>query len=165
VRAFDFAALWTPDVPPWEVVLRATIIYAFVVALFRVVGRKELGRWGVSDVVLLFLITTAARKSIVGDDESLTTAMVALATIVFLDWAQSKLTWRSARAAVVLEGPVRQLVRDGELQREVMRKTRVSEEELLAHVREKGRETLADLKDAFLERSGRITIVLREQRA
>jgi uncharacterized membrane protein YcaP (DUF421 family) len=36
---------------------------------------------------------------------------------------------------------------------------------LLAHVREKGKESLADVKDAFLERSGKVTVVLREQRS
>lgn len=47
------------------------------------------------------------------------------------------------------------------LQRDVMRATRVSEDELLAHVRRLGKESLRDVKDAFLERSGSITIVLR----
>jgi uncharacterized membrane protein YcaP (DUF421 family) len=165
VSTSDFAALWTPELSPLEVIVRASIIYFFVQLLFRVAGRKELGRWGPSDIVLLFLITTAARMSIVADDSSLTTAMVALATIVGLDWAVSLLTARSRRAADLLEGPVRQLVRDGELQREVMRRTRISEDELLAHVRAAGKETLADLKDAFLERSGKITVVLRPQRS
>jgi uncharacterized membrane protein YcaP (DUF421 family) len=162
VRSFDFGDLWAPKVPPWEVALRATIVYAFIQLLFRIAGRKEFGRWGASDIVLLFLVTVAVRKSIVLDDDSLTTAMVALATIVALDWASSKLTFRSRRAADFIEGPVRQLVRDGELQRDVMRKTRVSEDELLAHVREHGRGSLAQVKDAFLERSGRITVVLRD---
>jgi uncharacterized membrane protein YcaP (DUF421 family) len=161
--SLDLHAMWTPELAPLEVVIRATIIYAFVQVLFRLVGRKELGRWGPSDVVLLFLITTAARTSIVADDSSLTTAMIGLATIIGLDWAMSFLTSRSRRAADVLEGPVRRLVRDGELQHDVLRKTRITEDELLAHVREKGRESLADVKDAFLERSGKVTVVLRER--
>ena len=73
----DVAGLWKPELNPLEVVLRATIIYAFLLVAFRVVGRKELGRWGASDVVLIFLISVAARQSIVGNDGSLTTAMLA----------------------------------------------------------------------------------------
>jgi uncharacterized membrane protein YcaP (DUF421 family) len=164
VKSFDFASLWTPELSPWEVVLRATVIYVFIQVLFRVVGRKELARWGASDIVLLFLIATAARKSIVADDPSLTTAMIALGTIIGLDWALSALSARSSRVADFIAGPVRQLVRDGELQREVMRKTRVSEDELLSHVREEGKESLADVKHAFLERSGKITVIPRERR-
>lgn len=163
VGAIDLESMWKPELSPLEVVLRAAIIYAFLIVAFRVVGRKELGRWGASDVVLLFLISVAARQTIVGEDRSLTTAMVALGTLLGLDWALSALTARSSRLADLLEGEIRQLVRDGELQRDVMRRTRISEDELLEQVRRAGKETLADLKDAFLERSGKITIVLREQ--
>jgi uncharacterized membrane protein YcaP (DUF421 family) len=162
VQAFDLASLWRPELPPHEVIFRAAVIYLFIQILFRVVGRKELARWGASDIVLLFLVTTASRMSIVGDDKSLTSAMIGLATIVGLDGILSKLTAVSRRAADFVEGPVRQLVRGGELQREVMRKTRISEDELLAHVREKGKERLEDVKDAFLERSGKVTIIFRE---
>jgi uncharacterized membrane protein YcaP (DUF421 family) len=163
VGAIDLETMWKPELSPLEVVLRASIIYAFLIVLLRVVGRKELGRWGAPDVVLLFLISVAARQTIVGEDRSLTTAMVALGTLLGLDWALSAITARSSWLADLLEGKVRQLVRDGELQRDVMRRTRISEDELLEQVRRAGKETLADLKDAFLERSGKITVVLREQ--
>ncbi|ACL66716.1 conserved hypothetical protein [Anaeromyxobacter dehalogenans 2CP-1] len=155
------SALWRPELPPWEVVFRAAFVYLFVQVLFRVVGRKEFARWGVSDIVLLFLVTTAVRKTLVADDASLTTAVVALTTLVALDWLFSLVTSRSRRAADLLEGRIRQLVRDGVLQRDVMRATRVSEDELLAHVRRLGKGSLADVKDAYLERSGSITVVLR----
>jgi uncharacterized membrane protein YcaP (DUF421 family) len=161
----DFHRMWVPELPPHEVVFRATVVYVFIQVLFRVVGRKEFGRWGASDIVLLFLITTAARETIVASDHSLTSAMIGLATIVFLDWLLSVATSRSRRAADLVEGRVRQLVKDGELRREVMRRTRISEDELLAEVRQRGGESLAEVKDAFLERSGKVTIVLRRQRA
>jgi uncharacterized membrane protein YcaP (DUF421 family) len=162
VRPFDLARLWKPDIPPWEVALRAAIVYGFVQLVFRIAGRKELGRWGVPEVALLFLVTVATRKSIVADDESLTTAMVALATIVLLDRILSTLTARSRRVADAIEGPVRQLVRGGKIDREQMSRARLSEDELLARVRERGKERLEDVKDAFFERSGKITIVFRE---
>jgi uncharacterized membrane protein YcaP (DUF421 family) len=161
VRPFDLARLWKPDLPPWEVALRAAIVYAFVQLVFRAAGRKELGRWGVPEVALLFLVTTSTRMSIVADDESLTSAMVALTTIVVLDRILSSLASRSRRAADLIEGPVRRLVRNGELVHEELARARLSEDELLARVREQGRERLEDVKDAFLERSGKVTIVFR----
>jgi uncharacterized membrane protein YcaP (DUF421 family) len=162
MRPFDLARMWKPDIPPWEVALRAAIIYGFVQLVFRIAGRKELGRWGTPEVALLFLVTVATRKSIVADDESLTTAMVALATIVVLDRILSALTSRSRRTADLVEGPVRQLVRAGKIDREEMSRARLSEDELLARVRERGKERLEDVKDAFLERSGNVTIIFKQ---
>jgi uncharacterized membrane protein YcaP (DUF421 family) len=162
MKPFDFWSLWKPEITPWEVVVRAAAIYVFLQLLLRIAGRKELGEWGISDVALLFLITIAVRNSIVANDTSLTSAMIGLATIVALDWLVSHLCSRSTRLADVIEGPVRQLVRDGQLLREAMRRTRVSEDDLLARVREKGKRTLEEIQDAFLERSGKITIIFRE---
>ncbi len=158
--SMDWPALFKPELAPWEVAGRAALIYVSVQALLRVLGRKELGRWGVPDVVLLFLVGTSVRTTIVGRDTSLTSAVVGLTTIALLDWVQSLVTSRSERWADVLEGPVRRLVRNGELQRDVLRSRRVSEGELLAHVRERGGERLSDIKDAFLERSGKVTVIL-----
>ncbi len=154
-------ALFRPALAPWDVVVRAAVMYVFVQLVFRVLGRKELGRWGLPDVVLLFLLGTSVRMTIVGSDASLTSAMIGLATIACLDWIQSWVTAHSERWADILEGPLRQLVRDGQVQRDVLRRSRLSESELLAYVRERGGEAIRDVKDAFIERSGKVTVVLR----
>jgi uncharacterized membrane protein YcaP (DUF421 family) len=163
VKPFDLASMWTPELTPWEVAFRAAVMYGFIQVLFRLAGRKELGRWGIPEVALLFLVTTASRMSIVADDQSLTSAMVALGTIVALDRLVSVLAYRSEKAADAFEGPVRQLVRGGELQRDELRATRISEAELLSRVREKGRESLADVEHAYFERSGNVSIIFRER--
>ena len=163
MKTFDLARLWTPELTPWEVVFRAAVMFAFLQIAFRVAGRKELGRWGAPEVALLVLVTTSVRTSIVGDDSSLTSAMIALATILTLDRLVSTMAARSRRVADLVEGPVRRLVRDGAVQRDELARTRISEDELLSRVRESGRERLEDVKDAFFERSGKITLVFRER--
>src|SRR5512142_3167749 len=99
MRSFTFTGLFAPELPPWEVALRAAFVYVFIQLIFRAVGRKELGRWGLPDVVLLFLLGTSVRTSIVGKDASLTSAMIGLSTIALLDWLLSTATARSDRLA------------------------------------------------------------------
>lgn len=60
-----------------------------VQVLFRLVGRKELGRYSTYDIAVLLLITVPVRNSMVGEDSSLTNAFVALGTILGLDWLLS----------------------------------------------------------------------------
>ncbi len=79
---FDWHRLWVPHLTPWEVALRATFVYFLAQLLFRVVGRKELSRYGTHDIILLLIVSTSVRQSIVGSDSSLTSAAVALRTIV-----------------------------------------------------------------------------------
>lgn len=161
MRAFDFGRLWTPELHPAEVVLRAAIIYLFAQLVFRVAGRKALQRWGMPEVALLFLVTTALRGSIVADDPSLTTAMIALVTIVALDRLLTTLAFRWRTCADVLEGPVLHLVRDGVVDHGALARARVAEHELLSRVRARGHQRLDEIKDAWFERSGEVTIVFR----
>lgn len=163
MRPFDWQAMWTPLLPPWEVALRAALIYVFVLVLFRLAGRKELGRYSMFDVALLFLITVAARTSILAEDSSLTSAMVGLSTIVGIDWLFSLLSFRSVRARRVLEGSIYQLVRHGEIVDDEMRRARVSREELIASLRRQhGTDDLEVVRHAFMGTSGELSFVLRE---
>jgi uncharacterized membrane protein YcaP (DUF421 family) len=161
VRTFDLARLWTPELNPLEVVLRATLAYLSVHVVFRVAGRKAFQRWGAPEIVLLFLVSTAMRKSIVVDDESVTTAVIALVTLAALDRLVTTITARWRKAADVVEGPVLQLVRDGAIDRAAMRRARLGEHELLSRVRAKGHTRLDEIRDAFFERSGEVTMTFR----
>jgi uncharacterized membrane protein YcaP (DUF421 family) len=161
VPAIDWPSLWAPKLHPAETVLRAALVYLFTLVIFRVAGRKAIGRWGVPEVVLVLLVTVAVRRSIVVDDESITTAMIALATLAALDRLLGSFSRRSLRAADMIEGPVIPLVRDGVIDREGMARARLAEDELLSRVRAHGHTSLDEIRLAWFERSGEVTIVFR----
>lgn len=163
MRPFDWRGMWAPRWPPWEVALRAAIVYLSLQLLLRLVGRKELARYSTINASVLIIISIALRETIVGDDTSITSGIVALATIIGLDWLLSYLSFRSERAADIIEGPVRQLVKGGVPVERAMRRSRVSRAQLLAELRRQhGRGSLAEVADAFLERSGHVSFTLRE---
>jgi uncharacterized membrane protein YcaP (DUF421 family) len=155
----DWHAMWAPSWSPFEVALRAAVVYAVVQVLFRNIGSKELGRYATHELAMVVLITVAARQAIVGPDASLTSAIIGLTTLAALEWLVSYFSFRSQRFARWAEGPVYQLIRDGRMLRMTLRRTRISREDIFAQLRERGIGTLDDVKDAFLERSGKITFV------
>lgn len=162
MRTLDLGRIWAPELNPLEVVLRAVVVYLAVWIVFRAAGRKAFQRWGPPEIVLLFLVSTALRKTLVADDESITTGLVAFATLVGLDRIATSLSARWRRAADAVEGPVVQLVRDGTIDRAAMARVRLGDHELLARVRAGGRERLDEIRDAWFERSGEVTIVFKE---
>jgi uncharacterized membrane protein YcaP (DUF421 family) len=159
MRAIDWAAMWRPERSPWETMIRAGIVYLFVHVAFRVVGRRELGQHTSYTIVLLFLVGVAMRQAIVGGDPSLTTAMIGFSTLLVIDALARWVSYVSPRAAIVVNGPVRELVRDGRANEREMRRAHVSRDHLLAALRGHGREDLADVHLASLERSGHISFV------
>jgi uncharacterized membrane protein YcaP (DUF421 family) len=139
----------------------AAAICVSVQVLFRLVGRKERGRNAASDGANLPLVAVGAPDSIVGTDASLTSALVGRATVSRLDGLLSYFTFRARRLADVIEGPPRQLVREGTLLERGLRRSRISRDQLLACSREKGRGSLAEVvRGAYLERSGRVSFIL-----
>ncbi len=163
MRSFDWVSLWTPKLPPWEVGLRAAIIYGFIQLLLRLAGRKGLGRYSTQDIVMLFLIGTAARMSIVADDESLTSAFVGLATLFGMDRLLDFLVFRYRWVRQLIEGPPRLLVEDGQVVERELRRTRITRDELLTNLRGKGKEDLAEVERAYMEPDGNITFLFREK--
>lgn len=147
---------------PVEVVLRATLLYIFAQVVMRLIGRKELGRYSNFDVVLLFLVTVALRRSLVKDDDSLTTAFIGLATLGAWDRLFSWLSCRSGKAARVLEGTPVELVRDGKLLERNLRKSLMSKEELLSRLRGQGTESLRKVRAAYMEPDGKVTFLMKK---
>jgi uncharacterized membrane protein YcaP (DUF421 family) len=157
--AIDWARMWRPERSPWETALRAVIVYVFVHVAFRVGGRKELARHASYDIVLVLFVGVAMRQTIVGSDTSLTSAMIGLAALLVTDAGVTWLSRLSPAAARLIDGPVRVLVRDGQIDEEEMRRAHISRDQILAALRSRGRERLADVRRAYMERSGSISII------
>jgi uncharacterized membrane protein YcaP (DUF421 family) len=158
----SLAELFVPELSPLEVIVRASFVYFVMLALFRIFGRTQQARHAGFDLVVLFLVGTALRKTIVADDETLTTGALALATLFALDWLMSLFTFRSERLSLVVEGRPRQIVKDGEPLERALARSRINVHELREHLREKGTEDLSKVRAAYVERDGKITFVMRE---
>jgi uncharacterized membrane protein YcaP (DUF421 family) len=163
--AIDWVRMWRPEHHPLETALRAAVAYLFVHVAFRMVGRKELGRHSTYEIVLLLFVSVAMRQTIVGKDESLTTGALGFATLLLIDTLVAWIVRLSPRAARLIDGPVRELARDGRLDQDAMKRARITREQLLAALRSHGRERLEDVRRAYLERSGRISVVFRRRLA
>jgi uncharacterized membrane protein YcaP (DUF421 family) len=160
----DWHAIWSPEQPPLETMVRASLVYLVVHALLRLAGRKELSRYSSFDLAVLFLVTVAARRSITVDDASVTTAALALATLVAWNVFFSWLTFRNKLAGTVLKGEPRLLVREGRPLEDALRSTRIGREELQSRLRLYGTDDLRAVREAYLETDGRVTFVLSDPR-
>ena len=159
---FDWQGLWTPDLNPFEVMFRATAVYLFAQLVLRLAGRKEFARSSTFDIVLLLIISVCLRKSIVADDDSLSTAFLGLGTLAAWDRLFSWLAMRSHKAEALLSGRPVELVREGRINEANMRKSLMSKEELLSRLREHGTESLRKVRLAYLEPDGKVTFMMKK---
>lgn len=143
-----------------DIVLRALVIYLIVLVLFRITGKRTLTQVTTMDLVLLLIISEATQQALLGDDYSITTAALAILTLVFLDRVADGLKFRFTAFSRLAEGTPLVLVEHGEPMEERLRKEHISPDDILAAARKKqGLLRMDQIEYAVLESSGGISII------
>src|SRR3954464_4054814 len=96
-----------------EKVIRAALVYFFLIAALRLFGKREIGQQNTLDLLVLLLVANAVQNVIIGDDNSVTGALIGAVTLFGIDRASSWLVFRYAWAERLLEGPPPGLRRAG----------------------------------------------------
>lgn len=141
-------------------VIKATVVFFALWAIFRVSGRRTLGEMTAFDFVLILIIGGSTQRAITGQDYSLTNALLLVATFVTLDVALSiaELRWPAFRR--ILNAMPMIVVENGTVLRRRIRSARVTEDNILEAARRlHGLERIDQIKFAILESTGAITIV------
>jgi uncharacterized membrane protein YcaP (DUF421 family) len=142
-----------------DIVIRAAVIFAFVFALTRLLGRRELNSLEPFDLILLIVTGDLVQQGVTQNDESLTGAMLAISTIGLLTVALSYLSYRFKRMRPILDGEPIVLVEDGDMVEANLRRQRLTREEIGAEARLEGISSIADVRWAILETNGKISFV------
>ena len=98
-----------------EVVLRTAIVYLFVVVALRLSGKREVGQMSVLELVVILVISDAVQNSMVGENTTLWGGLIAVVTLLAMDFALKAVAKRSKTMGQAIEGEPRLLVRDGRL--------------------------------------------------
>lgn len=146
-----------------DTVLRITVIYVFLMAALRIIGKREFGKLEPFELVTLLLIPEILTEALHRGDASLTNAAIGVTTLLTLVFFTGLLAFRSRRFGRVVEGEPVVLVRHGFLVDGNMNRERIAPEEIRSELHRYGLEETSQVKWAFLEPDGHITIVPWEQ--
>jgi uncharacterized membrane protein YcaP (DUF421 family) len=145
-----------------DAVLRGLAIYAFLLVLLRIAGKRTLAEITNFDLVLLIVIAEGTQQGMIGDDFSVTQAVLIIVTLVMIDVGLSLLKGRFPRLDKLAEGVPLVIAEDGVPKRELMRRARVDAGDVMEAARQlQGLERMDQIKYAVLERTGGISIIPR----
>jgi uncharacterized membrane protein YcaP (DUF421 family) len=131
--------------------------------VFRVAGNRSLAQITAFDFVLLLIIGEATQQGLLGNDLSVTNALLVIVTLVGIDIGFSLWKLRSPRLEKLIDGVPLIILEDGRPLKDRMDKERVDEDDILTAAREiHGLERLDQIKYAVLERSGGISIIPKQ---
>ena len=142
-----------------DAVLRATAIYLALLILFKLAGRRSLAQLSTFDFVLLLIIGEATQQALLGEDFSVTNALLVIATLIAIDVGASLFKRRSSVFARLLDGSPTIVVDNGVPLQWRLSKSRLKLDDVMETARENGLERLDQIKYAIIERNGKISII------
>jgi len=153
--------MWSLSVPWYEFIVRAVIIYVYLVVLLRLTGKRQVGQLAPFDLVLLLVISNTVQNAMNAGDNSVTAGLLLATTVVIANLIVAWATWRSKRLAGIVEGHPAVLIHNGILNDRMMARHRVTRHDMMAALRQAGVAELNDVHEALLENNGSITVVPR----
>lgn len=139
--------------------LRTLILYVFIIAGIRLMGKRQVGELEPSELVLALLIADLAAVPMQDFGIPLLTGLIPILTLLCLTMALSVLTMKSVKFRAVLCGRPSVIVENGKLRQGEMRKNRFTLDELMEELRMKGVTDLSTVKYAILETNGQLSVL------
>jgi uncharacterized membrane protein YcaP (DUF421 family) len=136
-------------------------IYLFLVVMFRIFGRRQLGQLTVVDLLVVLLLGSSVETAMIHGDVSLAAGLVSAATLLALNKVLTWVLLRSERFAHLVAGGPVLLVHEGAPVTEHLRRVGMTPEDLAEALRDRGYEGLGEVRDAILETDGSVSVIPR----
>lgn len=130
-----------------------------LMTLMRLIGKRQLGELEPSELVVTILISEAAAQPVADPEASLTVSLVAVLTLMGMEYLMSLLSLKSVKFRAFLAGKPSLLVVHGRIDQSQMRRNRITPDELAEALRQNGITDLNAVEYAVLETSGQISVI------
>jgi uncharacterized membrane protein YcaP (DUF421 family) len=142
---------------------RTAIILIFLIAALRLLGKRQTGGMNVFDLVLILAIANAVQNAMTEGSGRLAVGLVSAGTLLFLGRVLGLMFLRRPSVEARLVGSPTILVSNGRLDEAALQREAVTQDELLAALRQYGLADLSDVKLAVLEVDGTLSVIPKER--
>ncbi|MFC4776494.1 DUF421 domain-containing protein [Paenibacillus sp. GCM10023252] len=149
----------------WVLLLRTIMIYFIVLVIMRSMGKREIGKMSVFDLVISFMIAEIAVIVIEDTDRTMIEGIIPMVTLLGIQLLISFITLRSRSLRQLFDGNPSIIIAKGKLNPDTMRKQRYTLDDLMLQLRENQVYSVADVEFAILETSGKLSILPKEKSA
>ena len=143
----------------FTVLLRTFIIYISLIAVMRIMGKRQLGELEISDLVTTFLISEIASLPITDTEIPLSHAIIPIIALLSLEVSISALLSKFPKLKFVFSARPATLIKDGAICKKALEDSRLSFDELFTELRQQGCDDISQIKYAILEQNGNITVI------
>ena len=141
-----------------SIILKTTILYIFIIIVYRIMGKKEIGQLGIVDLIVSILIAEFAAISIEQEETSIFISMVPIIVLALIQIVFNFISLKSDKFRKLIDGNPTVIIKEGKIKFKEMSKIRYSLDDLITQLREKGIKSIEEVDYAILENDGKLSV-------
>lgn len=146
----------------FKIITKTLLLYFFIVIMYRIMGKKEVGKLSIIDLIVSILIAELAAISIEQYDSSILTSLIPILCLVIVEILFGYISLKSPKIKKLIEGSPIVIIKNGKLNFEAMKKLRYSLDDLISQLREQSIKSIEEVNYAVLENNGKLSIFQKE---
>lgn len=147
------------SIPWWEFIVRAAVVYFFVVFVFKIGGKRQIGQLTPFDFALLLIFSNAVQNSMNGGDNSLIGGLISASALALLNFFIAFMSYKNKALSKFIAGTPQVLIHNGKVYEATLAKEKITHGELMSAVRQAGVSSITEVRSAILETNGNISII------
>ena len=140
------------------IILRMIFFYIFIIFIYRIMGKREVGQLGIVDLIVSILIAELVAICIENPKESIMSSIIPIITLVFLQIILSYSSLKNPKLRTVLDGAPSFIIKNGKVNYNEMIRQKYNLDDLLTQLRAKSIKSIEEVDYAILETSGKLSI-------
>jgi uncharacterized membrane protein YcaP (DUF421 family) len=147
----------------WTIILRTVFIYFFLLVIMRLMGKREIGKLSVFDLIVSFMIADLSAMAI-DSEKPLYIGIISILTLAIFQVFISYLSLKSKKIREWADGKPVVIVEKGKILDDQMAKARYNMDDLMVQLREKNIADISDVEFAILETTGKLSVFPKEKK-
>lgn len=143
-------------------VLKTIFLYFYIVLVYRLMGKKEVGQLGIMDLIVSILIAELAALSLEAPNQSLWLSIIPITTLLCIQIIFSYISLKNMKIRRIIDGTPKVIIKNGKLMFKEMTKLRYSLDDLISQLREQGIKNINEVNFAVLENNGKLSVFAQE---
>ncbi|AFY35423.1 DUF421 domain-containing protein [Calothrix sp. PCC 7507] len=158
----NWRAIFVPSISVLELFIRGSLVYLALFSVLRFLPSRQLGTLGITDLLVVVLFAEAAQNAMTSNYTSITEGAILVGTVIVWSYLFNWLGYKLPEFQKILNPPPLLLVKNGRMIQRHLQKELITNDELMSKLRQQGVEFLTDVKLAFMEADGSISIITSE---
>lgn len=155
--------LMSVQIPILEKIVRTVAVYALILVIFRVVGKRSIASMNTMDFVVMFLLSNVVQNAIIGDDNSFLGGAIGAVTLIVANSLVDRLAYAFDGFRWLVEGSEVQVIARGVVDQGALRRIGLRPADLDHAVRVQNGDDVSEVWEGRLDSSGHLVLTLKTE--